>query len=234
MKTNQIHKISAAAFIMVVLTIASANSVFAQRRTREYQPEKRENSKGKYENHDHQSNKRRDNRNWKNDDRVKRNQQNRNHDRDYTYRAPHNERHDYDRNWNKNKRWDNDRRWHNERQVYVYHKHYRIPRYNGRVRVYARAPWGFQQHPVIIRHRFGDIYYFGGNFYTYMDRYGYVQIEAPRNVMFTTIPRGAVRVRVNGHLMFRLGDLYFSLGTGGYHIVTPDAYPEVYGYIDRY
>jgi hypothetical protein len=101
------------------------------------------------------------------------------------------------------------------------------------VRVYARAPWG-HRHPMVIRHKYGDIYCFGGNFYTYYPRYGYVQIQLPRDMVFATIPRGAVRVRVNGHLMFRLGDVYFELGSRGYRIANYHGYPEMYGYVDRY
>ena len=145
---------------------------------------------------------------------------------------PSYERHDSHRSWNKNKHWNN-QRWHREHPVYVNHRHYRIPRYNGRVRVYARAPWG-NRHPVVIRHRYGDVYCFGGNFYSYYPRYGYVQIELPRDIVFTSLPRNAVRVRVDGHLMFRLGDVYFEFGSGGYRVSNYRAYPEMYGYIDRY
>ena len=221
MKTNKLHKISAVMFMMFVFAITAGNPAFAQRRTREYHPEKRENSKGKNEKRDHQSNKARNDRNQRdNDDRFERNDRNQN--RDYSYRAPRDDRRDYDRNWNK------------RRPVYESHPYYRIPRYNGRVRVYARAPWGIQHHPVIIRHQHGNIYCFGGNFYTYYRNYGYVQIELPRDIVFTTIPREAVRVRVDGRLMFRLGNVYFELGSGGYHIINYRAYPEVYGYVDRY
>lgn len=247
MKTTQFHKISATVFLMAVLSVAAVNPAFAQRRTRKYQPERREHSKGKYENRDHGSSDReRNNRNERNDDRFKKNNHNRDrdHERNYAYHTPRYNR-DNDRNWNrnkhwnnnrhwnKNKRWDNDRRWHREHPVYVNHRHYRIPRYNGRVRVYARAPWG-RRHPMVIRHKYGDIYCFGGNFYTYYPKYGYVQIQLPRDMVFATIPRGAVRVRVNGHLMFRLGDVYFELGSRGYRIANYHGYPEMYGYVDRY
>ena len=40
MKTTQLHKISAAVFMMTALAVVSVNPVFAQRRTREYQPRK--------------------------------------------------------------------------------------------------------------------------------------------------------------------------------------------------
>lgn len=235
MKTTQLHKISAAVFMMAVLAVVSVNPAFAQRRTRKYQPEKREHSKGNYKKRDHQSKKERANQNQRNDDRFRRNNhdQDRVLDRDYSYRSPSYARHDNDRNWNKNRHWNNNQNRHREHPVYINHRHYRIPRYNGRVRVYARAPWG-QRHPVVIRHRYGDIYCFGGNFYTYYPRYGYVQIELPRDMVFTALPRDAVRVRADGHLMFRLGDVYFEFGSGGYHISNYRAYPKMYGYIDRY
>lgn len=235
MKTNQLNKISATVFLMAVLSVGAVNPVFAQRRTRKDQPEKREHPKGRIEKRENHSSVERNNRDRGNDDRFKKNnyKRDREHSRNYTYHTPRYERHDNHRNWNRNRNWNNDRCWDREHPVYVNHRYYRISRYNGRVRVYARAPWG-HRHPVVIRHGHGDIYCFGGNFYTYYPRYGYVQIELPRDIVFSTIPSGAVRVRVNGHLMFRLGNVYFELGSGGYRIANSRGYPEMYGYIDRY
>ena len=234
MKTTPFHKASATVFVMAVLAVVSVNPVFAQRRTREYQPQKREHSNKGKENKHNRSGRDNEERGHNRDHWVEKSRQHRDHDRNYAYHEPRYDRHFHEQDRHRGEHWNNDRRWEREHPFYAEHRHYRIPRYNGRVRVYARAPWGRHRHPVVIRHRDRDIYWYGGNFYTYYPRYGYVQIEVPRSMAFTTIPRGAVRVRVNGHLMFRLGDLYFELGTGGYHLANYNRYPQLYGYIDRY
>ena len=98
------------------------------------------------------------------------------------------------------------------------HKHYDAdyfehPKYG---RVYQR----FDRNPIVFHHDRNDYYYYGDHFYTYRRGTGYCVVEPPRNVYFSTLPVECERVYVDGHLLFRHGDLFFQLSPRGYVIAT--------------
>lgn len=82
-------------------------------------------------------------------------------------------------------------------------------------RVYQR----FDHSPIVLKHRHGDYYYSGSNFYRYHKGIGYCVVEPPRNMYFSHLPVDCNRVRINGHVFFRNGDLFFQLSPNGYMIV---------------
>ena len=86
------------------------------------------------------------------------------------------------------------------------------PRYG---RVYNR----FDRNPIVFSHRMGDYYYYNDHFYRYNDGIGYCVVEPPRNVYFSYLPEDCRRVHINGHVFFRVGDLYFQTSSYGYAMV---------------
>ena len=84
---------------------------------------------------------------------------------------------------------------------------------------YGRVYRRFDREPVVIRYNRGDYYYYGNHFYTYRRGIGYCVTETPRNIYFSNLPTGCVKVRANGHLFFRTGDLYFTYSPRGYALV---------------
>lgn len=84
---------------------------------------------------------------------------------------------------------------------------------------YGRVYQKFDQKPTIFRHSNGNYYYSRNQFYTYRDGIGYCVAEAPRHVYFRDLPFSCNRVRVNGQVYFRNGDLYFRHSPRGYVMV---------------
>jgi hypothetical protein len=94
------------------------------------------------------------------------------------------------------------------------HRNYSVhPKYG---RVYDR----FDSKPYVFRHKHGDYYYFGNQFYNYRKGIGYYVVEPPRNIYFNDLPFRCERVYVNGHVYYRNGDLYFSYSPRGY-VIAP-------------
>jgi len=110
---------------------------------------------------------------------------------------------------------------------YSYSEHNSGRRYNGHQQAYTNHPrYGrvyqtFEHKPYVFRHSHGNYYYSDNQFYTYRDRIGYSVSEPPRDVYFDELPFECSRVHVNGHDLYRNGDLYFSHSTRGYIIVPP-------------
>jgi hypothetical protein len=100
------------------------------------------------------------------------------------------------------------------------------PKYNNRYKhydadyfehpKYGRVYQRFDRNPIVFHHDRSDYYYYGDHFYTYRRGTGYCVVEPPRNVYFRTLPVECERVYVDGHLLFRHGDLFFQLSPRGY------------------
>jgi hypothetical protein len=123
----------------------------------------------------------------------------------------------------KNEKWDhgdytrNDNRKEYQPKYYKGNKHsdpdfFTHPRYG---RVYTR----FDHNPLVFKHQHGDYYYFGNNFYRYHQGIGYCVVEPPRNIYFRHLPDDCNKVRIDGRVFFRHGDLFFQLSPRGYVIV---------------
>lgn len=84
---------------------------------------------------------------------------------------------------------------------------------------YGRVYNKFDRSPVVFKHHRGDYYYYGNNFYRYNRGIGYCVTEPPRNVYFSHLPVNCNRIRINGHLFFRHGDIFFTHSSRGYVIV---------------
>ncbi len=134
-------------------------------------------------------------------------------------RTAYNDRRDdregnYDRkNWNYR---GNSKEYHpkyNNRYRHYDSDYYEHPRYG---RVYQR----FDRHPVVFHHDRDDYYYYGNHFYNYRQGIGYCVVEPPRDVYFRQLPVDCERVRVNGNVFFRNGDLFFQLSPRGYALVN--------------
>jgi len=98
------------------------------------------------------------------------------------------------------------------RNMHQYPNYFDHPKHG---RVYHR----FDHNPIVLKHRHGDYYYAGNNFYRYHEGIGYCVVEPPRNMYFSHLPVECNRVRINGHVFFRTGDLFFQLSPAGYMIV---------------
>lgn len=100
------------------------------------------------------------------------------------------------------------------------HSEYRVvPRgryeiYEGH-KYYRRAPWGMHR-PITLYHNHNRIYYFGGHYYEYYPRRGYLMIEIPSGYVFDEVPRGFARVWINGAWCYRRGDFYLRPGIHGF------------------
>lgn len=95
---------------------------------------------------------------------------------------------------------------------------YRYRRTHWDHHVYHRPPWGYEHRPIMLHHHHGDVYYHHGRFYRYNNLYGYVIIEEPSYLIFTTIPADFHRVYVSGHIYFRFGDIWMVQTPLGYRI----------------
>jgi hypothetical protein len=95
---------------------------------------------------------------------------------------------------------------------YPHRNYFEHPHYG---RVYSR----FDHDPIIFRHSHGNYFYSDNHFYVYRDGIGYCSVEPPRNVYFSELPFDCSRVRINGQVFFRNGDLFFQLSRRGYVIV---------------
>jgi len=84
---------------------------------------------------------------------------------------------------------------------------------------HGRVYHHFDHNPVVFHHSGGNYYYSGNHFYTYRNGIGYCAVEAPRNVYFRSLPLHCERVYVNGHVLYRNGDLFFQLSPRGYSVV---------------
>ena len=109
------------------------------------------------------------------------------------------------RNWN-NREY---RPKYNNRYKHYEANYFEHPKYG---RVYQR----FDYNPIVFHHDRDNYYYYGDHFYTYRRGIGYCVVEPPRNVYFNSIPDECERVYVDGHLLFRHGDLFFQLSPRGY------------------
>ena len=131
------------------------------------------------------------------------------HDDDRT--AYNDRRDDRDRSYER-KNW-NDREYrpkYTNRYKHSDSDYFEHPKYG---RVYQR----FDRTPVVFHHDRDDYYYYGNHFYNYRRGIGYCVVEPPR--YFRTLPIGCERVRADGRILFRNGDLYFQLSPRGYVIV---------------
>lgn len=126
----------------------------------------------------------------------------------------------------KSDRKEFDRRHLKYRNAEVYTPHYST-KYSHTHRLYSVHPkYGrvydrFDSKPFVFRHKHGDYYYFGNQFYTYRKGVGYYVVEPPRNVYFSELPFRCERVYANGHVYYRNGDLFFSYSPRGYVIASP-------------
>ena len=110
---------------------------------------------------------------------------------------------------------------HNKTSVTVHWRipdtyHYRRTHWNNHA--YHHAPWSHGHYPVVFNHKHGKVYYHQGRFYRLHNIYGYVIIEEPSQLIFTTIPADFHRVYVRGHLYFRFGDIWMIQTPVGYRI----------------
>jgi hypothetical protein len=131
--------------------------------------------------------------------------------RDDNRTAYNDRREDRDRSYER-KNW-NDREYrpkYTNRYKHSDSDYFEHPKYG---RVYQR----FDRTPVVFHHDRDDYYYYGNHFYNYRRGIGYCVVEPPR--YFRTLPFGCERVRVDGRILFRNGDLYFQLSPRGYVIV---------------
>jgi len=127
---------------------------------------------------------------WK--DRKDENWEHRNYERD-------DHRKEYHPKYSKNKK-------------YIHPSYFDHPKYG---RVYNK----FDRNPLVFKHQQGDYYYYENNFYRYHKGIGYCVIESPRHLYFKHLPVDCSRVRLNGHVFFRHGDVFFQLSPRGYVIV---------------
>jgi len=121
---------------------------------------------------------------------------------------------DYERkNWNDNDNHKEYRQKYTSKNKHHDSEYYEHPKYG---RVYQR----FDRNPVVFHHDRDDYYYYGDRFYSYRRGIGYCVVDAPGNVYFSQLPVDCERVRVNGNVLFRNGDLYFQLSRRGYALVN--------------
>jgi hypothetical protein len=178
-----------------------------------------------------------------NNGRIKENHSDKNRQKEYTYNRNYRENHapynrDNDRNvWgNRNysrHEWEqhqynwNDHRWNFSnyyRKGYVPY-YFRDNRHYWYFPEYGHILRGFRHEPVIFYSERIPYYFEDGFFYRYYPGIGYVWIEEPYGIWFNELPYGTVRVRIGGRIYFRLGNAYFSLGHGGFHLaILSDRY----------
>ncbi|MFC2125665.1 hypothetical protein ACFLU5_12715 [Bacteroidota bacterium] len=85
--------------------------------------------------------------------------------------------------------------------------------------VYHRKPWRHHHHrPVVLHHQYGKIYYHDSRFYRYDNIYGYVVIEQPSHMIFTTVPAEFNRVRIRGNIYFKHRDIWMERTPRGYRL----------------
>jgi len=84
--------------------------------------------------------------------------------------------------------------------------------------VYHRKPWRHHHRPVVFHHRHGKAYYYDGYFYRYDNRYGYVVIEQPSHLIFTTVPSEFNRVSIHGGIYFRHRNIWMERTPRGYRL----------------
>ncbi len=114
---------------------------------------------------------------------------------------------DGDRYRSRDRRYDWDdysSRYHNR---YEYHH----PKYG---HVYRK----FQRNPIRLHHNHGDFYFYGGNYYRFYPRVGYVRVEVPRNLIFVDLPFRCERVRIGGIYYYRHNDILFERCDHGYRL----------------
>ncbi len=130
---------------------------------------------------------------WKNDHRNK--------DRYYDYRP------------------DN-REFRRDRDQEAYHRSYE--RHDNHKHVYTRhAPWG-KHRPFTMHHRGGKVFYYGGHYYEYHPRHGYIMINMPVNYVFNDLPYGCRKVWIDGHYYYRHENVFFKPSVHGYVVIpTP-------------
>jgi hypothetical protein len=122
-----------------------------------------------------------------------------------------------DRDWDDrySERNDDRREYHPK---YTNRKHNYKPDYFDHPR-YGRVYHNMDQRHVVYRHKHGDYYFLGDHFYRYHKGIGYCVVEPPRGIYFSHLPVACDRVRIDGHVFFRHGDLYFQLSPRGYVLV---------------
>ena len=96
------------------------------------------------------------------------------------------------------------KKWHKEPYYYSYH---RIPN------------WTYSYHPVSFRHNHGNYYFHEDRFYRYHKHYGYILVENPYNVVFTTMPYGYRRIIIDGAVYYKYGNSFFSYTPYGYRLI---------------
>ena len=101
-------------------------------------------------------------------------------------------------------KWKSNKKWHKEPYHYSYH---RIPN------------WTYNYHPVAFRHDHGQFYFHEDRFYRYHEHYGYIIVENPYEVVFTTMPYGYRRIIVDGVVYYKYGNLFFSYTPYGYQLI---------------
>lgn len=132
------------------------------------------------------------------------------HSSDYKWKGK-----DRDRDYRYSERNDDRREYHpkyNNRKYAYKHNYFDHPKYG---RVYHNM----DHRHLVLKHKRGDYYYFGDRFYRYHSGIGYCVVEPPRGVYFNHLPMACDRVRIDGHVYFRHGDLYFDLSPRGYVLV---------------
>ena len=127
--------------------------------------------------------------------------------------------HDETRNQkNKHDYRPNKHEYRNERgrKAYAnYGNQYDYQKYNH----YSRqAPWG-RHRPVVMNHRNGHVYFYGGRYYEYHPRHGYIMINYPVNYVFNQLPYGSRKVWIDGQYYFRYDNTFFRPIASGFAIV---------------
>ncbi|HNQ37253.1 MAG TPA: hypothetical protein PKJ58_04780 [Prolixibacteraceae bacterium] len=110
-------------------------------------------------------------------------------------------------------------RKHHVPKAFYGNKHYKYhPKYGHVIKRFAVPPvriWAGQD----------PFWYSDGFFYRYHKGLGYVWVEEPWDIWFSALPYDAIRVRIGGHLYYRLGNAYFTAGPRGFRLaMLPDRY----------
>ncbi|MGQ8336163.1 hypothetical protein ACUNWD_06390 [Sunxiuqinia sp. A32] len=189
MKTKRIK------LIALMITLAAVLTGFnAEAQKREYRSNKNDNNKGKrYQTENRQKREyKKSERNYKGWGDVKKSKKYDKKNRDFAYK--HNDRHfDY--------------KYYDRHHDYRYHH----PKYGT---VYRK----FHKAPLKLRHARGDYYFYGGHYYRYYSRIGYVRVELPRHLVFDRLPFNCEAYRVGHHTYYRHGDLMFERCDHGYRL----------------
>ena len=106
-------------------------------------------------------------------------------------------------------------------QSYLFHRNYVFnTRYGHVIKRFNNS-----SRPIIFYHRNIAYYCYNGHFFRHVRGVGYVLVDIPFGITFSTLPYEYERVYINGYLYFRIGNLFFERTPMGFSLIH---YPERY------